>query len=73
MKLYVMGNGTAPDMPREVLVSSGAPLDPNDVVRVPTMTCLIDHPDGLVLYDTGWSQQERFPQRWQVGRGRNSS
>ncbi|NLM21668.1 MAG: N-acyl homoserine lactonase family protein [Peptococcaceae bacterium] len=57
MKLYVMVNGIATGMPREALVSSGAPLDPNDVVSIPTTTYLIDHPDGLVLYDTGWTQR----------------
>ena len=66
MKLYVMGSGTAPDMPREALVSSGAPIDPEDVVAIPTMTCLIDHPDGLVLYDTGWSKPERWPRPWSI-------
>jgi len=66
MKLYVMKNGTAPDMPREALVSSGAPVDPHDVVAIPTMTCLIDHPDGLLLYDTGWSSPERCGRTWSI-------
>lgn len=66
MKLYVMGNGIATDMPREALVSSGAPLDPNDVVSIPTTSYLIDHPDGLVLYDTGWPQRKRSPQKWKI-------
>jgi glyoxylase-like metal-dependent hydrolase (beta-lactamase superfamily II) len=66
MKLYVMANGTAPDMPRESLVSTGAPLDPKDVVPIPIMTFLIDHPEGLVLYDTGWSKLERAPRPWPI-------
>ena len=66
MKLYVMANGTAPDMPRESLVSTGAPVDPNDVVPIPIMTFLIEHPDGLVLYDTGWSKLEHAPRPWPI-------
>jgi N-acyl homoserine lactone hydrolase len=66
MKLYVMANGTAPDMPRESLVSSGAPVDPQDVVPIPIMTFLIEHPGGLVLYDTGWSKPERSPRTWPI-------
>jgi len=66
MKLYVMANGTAPDMPRESLVSTGAPFDPKDVVPIPIMTFLIDHPDGMVLYDTGWSKLERAPRAWPI-------
>lgn len=66
MKLYVMANGIAPDMPRESLISSGTPVDPQDVVPIPIMTFLIDHPDGLVLYDTGWSKLERSPRSWPI-------
>jgi N-acyl homoserine lactone hydrolase len=66
MKLYVMANGTAPDMPRESLISSGGPLDPKDVVPIPIMTFLIEHPGGLVLYDTGWSKIERSPRAWPI-------
>jgi N-acyl homoserine lactone hydrolase len=66
MKLYVMANGTAPDMPRESLVSSGRPVNAKDVVPIPIMTFLIDHPDGLVLYDTGWSKLERSPRPWPI-------
>jgi len=66
MKLYVMANGTAPDMPRESLISTGGPLDPKDVVPIPIMTFLIEHPDGLVLYDTGWSKLERSPRTWPI-------
>lgn len=66
MKLYVIANGTAPDMPRESLVSSGSPIDPDDVVSIPIMTFLIDHPEGLVLYDTGWSKLERSPRTWPI-------
>jgi glyoxylase-like metal-dependent hydrolase (beta-lactamase superfamily II) len=66
MKLYVMDNGVAPDMPREALVSTGRPVDPNDVVSIPIETFLIDHPAGLVLFDTGWSSPERWPRQWSV-------
>lgn len=66
MKLYVMRNGTAPDMPKEARVSTGAPIDPTDVVAIPTMTCLIDHPAGYVLYDTGWSDPSRWPMKFKV-------
>ena len=66
MKLYVMANGTAPDMPRESLISSGAPVNPDDVVPIPIMTFLIEHPEGLVLYDTGWSKLERSPRTWEI-------
>jgi N-acyl homoserine lactone hydrolase len=62
MKIYVIENGVAPDMPRENLVRTGAPVDPKDVVSIPIMTFLIDHPEGLVLYDTGFS--ERSPKSW---------
>lgn len=66
MKLYVMANGVAPDMPREALVSSGKPIDPHDIVPIPVETFLIDHPDGLVLYDTGWNRPERCPRNWSI-------
>ena len=66
MKLYVMANGTAPDMPREALVSSGQPVNQEAVVPIPIMTFLIEHPDGLVLYDTGWSKLERSPRPWPI-------
>lgn len=66
MKLYVMANGTAPDMPREALVSSGLTVNSEDVVPIPIMTFLIEHPDGLVLYDTGWSKLERSPRSWPI-------
>ncbi len=66
MKLYVMANGTAPDMPRESLVNTGAPVNPKDVVKIPIMSFLIDHPKGLVLFDTGWSQLARFPRSWPI-------
>ena len=66
MKLYVMANGTAPDMPRESLVSTGGPINPEDVVPIPIMTFLIEHPRGLVLYDTGWSKPERAPRTWPI-------
>lgn len=61
-----MANGIAPDMPREAIVSSGGPVDPKDVVPIPIVSFLIDHPDGLVLYDTGWSKPERWPRQWSI-------
>jgi glyoxylase-like metal-dependent hydrolase (beta-lactamase superfamily II) len=61
-----MNCGTAPDMPKEALISSGAPIDPKDVVAIPIMTYLIDHPDGLVLYDTGLSKPDRWPMQWTI-------
>lgn len=62
MKLYVMDGGVG-CTPREIVISTGAPIDPTDMVDIPTMMILIDHPDGKILYDTGWSQAERdnFP------------
>lgn len=66
MKLYVMANGIGPDMPREAFISSGRPIDPKDVVPIPLMTFLIVHPDGLVLYDTGFSKPERWPRQWSI-------
>jgi N-acyl homoserine lactone hydrolase len=66
MKLYVMANGTAPDMPRESMVNTGAPANPKDVVPIPIMSFLIEHPEGLVLYDTGFSQLERYPRSWPI-------
>jgi N-acyl homoserine lactone hydrolase len=61
-----MANGTAPDMVRESLVNTGAPVNPQDVVSIPIMTFLIEHPEGLILYDTGWSQLERSPRSWPI-------
>lgn len=66
MKLYVMANGTAPDMPKESMVNSGAPVNPNDVVAIPIMTFLVEHPEGLILYDTGFSQPGRYPRSWPI-------
>jgi glyoxylase-like metal-dependent hydrolase (beta-lactamase superfamily II) len=58
MKLYVMYNGLADDFPREAMARTGAPLDPSDCVRIPTATYLIEHADGYVLYDTGWTSRQ---------------
>jgi glyoxylase-like metal-dependent hydrolase (beta-lactamase superfamily II) len=58
MKLYVMFNGLADDFPREAMAGTGAPLDPNDTVSIPTSTYLIDHPAGKILYDTGWTSRQ---------------
>jgi N-acyl homoserine lactone hydrolase len=66
MKLYVMANGTAPDMPRESMVNSGGPVNPNDVVAIPIMTFLVEHTEGLILYDTGFSQDGRYPRAWPI-------
>ena len=66
MKLYVMANGTAPDMPRESMVNSGAPVNPNDVVPIPIMTFLVEHPEGLILYDAGFSRLDRYPRTWPI-------
>lgn len=66
MKLYVMANGIAPDMPKEALVSTGKPIDPKDIVPIPIMTFLIEHPAGLILFDTGWSKPDRWPRHWDI-------
>jgi N-acyl homoserine lactone hydrolase len=66
MKLYVMSNGTAPDMPRESMVNSGAAVNPNDVVPIPIMTFLVEHPEGLILYDAGFSRLDRYPRTWPI-------
>ena len=58
MKLYVMQNGTL-QMPKSALISDGTPFDlkNNDLLRdattIPIWTCLIEHEDGLVLFDAG--------------------
>lgn len=67
MKLYVISSGTAPDMPQEALASTGGKGDPKAVVPIPAMVCLIEHPDGLILYDTGWSRPENNPRPWAIG------
>jgi N-acyl homoserine lactone hydrolase len=66
MKLYVMANGTIPDMPRESMVNTGAPVKPNDVVPIPIMSFLVDHPQGLILYDSGFSQPGRYPRSFPI-------
>jgi glyoxylase-like metal-dependent hydrolase (beta-lactamase superfamily II) len=52
-----MYNGLADDFPREAMASTGKLLDPKDVVSIPTTTFLIDHPQGYILYDTGWTSR----------------
>ena len=58
MKLYVMQNGTL-QIPKSALVSDGTPFDLNDRssfrdnTTIPVYTCLIEHEDGLVLFDAG--------------------
>ncbi|MCL1829172.1 MAG: N-acyl homoserine lactonase family protein [Oscillospiraceae bacterium] len=67
MKLYVFDHKGAPDMPREARVCTGAPFDPTDIIPIPCMSFLIDHPDkGLILYDTGWSKSERHHRPWSI-------
>jgi glyoxylase-like metal-dependent hydrolase (beta-lactamase superfamily II) len=66
MKLYVLDNGFAPDMPREARVRTGAPFDPGDQVAIPVMSFLIETEKGLTLYDTGWSSGERHPRPWRI-------
>jgi glyoxylase-like metal-dependent hydrolase (beta-lactamase superfamily II) len=66
MKLYVMDNGFAPDMPREARVRTGAPFDPRDQVAIPVMSFLIETEMGPVLYDTGWSTNDRHPRPWTI-------
>jgi N-acyl homoserine lactone hydrolase len=66
MKFYVFDNGGAPDMPREARVCTGAPFDPTDILPIPCMSFLIDHPDGLILYDAGWSQSFRHVRPWSI-------
>jgi len=60
MKLYVMRTGIITDMPREFLIKTGKPVDYSDVVSIPVQSYLIDHPEGLILYDTGHSRLERY-------------
>lgn len=60
MKVFIMRSGIITDMPREMLISTGAPVDPEDVVHLPILTYLIHHPEGLILYDTGHSREERY-------------
>ncbi len=60
IKLYVMRSGIITDMPRELLIKTGAPVDYNDLVSIPVQSYLIDHPKGIVLYDTGHSRVERY-------------
>jgi len=60
MKVFVMYNGLADDFPREAMAKTGSPFDPKDCVSIPTMTVLIDHEDGLILYDTGWTRRQKL-------------
>ena len=60
IKLYILRNGIITDMPKEMLIRTGAPVDPNDVVRIPIQSYFIDHPDGKILYDAGHSREERY-------------
>ena len=60
MKVYILRSGIITDMPREMLISTGAPVDPEDVVHLPILSYVIDHPEGLLLYDTGHSREERY-------------
>jgi len=59
MKLYVMRNGTL-EIPKNALVSDGKPFDLNNsqagnLTAIPVYSCLIEHPEGLVLFDAGVS------------------
>ena len=60
IKLYVLRNGIITDMPREMLIKTGASVDPEDVVRLPVQSYLIDHPEWVILYDTVHSREERY-------------
>jgi N-acyl homoserine lactone hydrolase len=60
IKVYILRNGIITDMPKEMLISTGAPVDPEDVVRLPVQSYLIDHPEGYLMYDTGHSREERY-------------
>ena len=60
IKVFIMRSGIITDMPREMLISTGAPVDPEDVVQLPILSYLIDHPGGLILYDAGHSREERY-------------
>ena len=56
MKLYVMYNGTDDGMPKELVASTGSPVDFDDCMSIPSTTFLIDHPEkGYILFDTGWT------------------
>lgn len=58
MKLYIIYNGTLSG-PKEAMVNSGKGFDFNlnyqEQVQIPVMSFLLDHPDGLVLFDSGIS------------------
>jgi len=59
MRLYVVRNGTL-EIPKNALVSDGKPFDLNNnqagnLTAIPVYSCLIEHPDGLVLFDAGVS------------------
>ena len=60
IKVYILRSGIITDMPKEMLIRTGAPVDPNDVVRIPIQSYFIDHPDGKILYDAGHSREERY-------------
>jgi len=59
-KLYVLRSGIITDMPREMLLQTGAPVDMEDVVELPIQSYVIEHPEGVILYDTGHSRAERY-------------
>jgi glyoxylase-like metal-dependent hydrolase (beta-lactamase superfamily II) len=60
-RLYVFDNGMATDVPRESLVSTGAPFDPDDQVSIPFQSFLMETDNGLILYDTGLNPDENHP------------
>ncbi len=60
IELYVLRSGIITDMPKEMLIRTGAPVDPTDVVQLPVQSYVIKHPDGVILYDAGHSREERY-------------
>lgn len=58
VKLYVITSGPTIAIPEEVLCTSCQPQSSRTFVPIPSLAYLIDHPEGWVLFDTGWSNSK---------------
>ncbi len=54
MKIYILNTGYL-ETKKKYVVASGnsAAFDDNEILKLPVMAVLIDHPDGKILYDLG--------------------
>lgn len=54
MKIYILNTGYLETKRQNVVASdNGTTFDENEIVKLPVMAILIDHPDGKILYDLG--------------------